>query len=154
MSRNANWDRWVYASVARHLRAAITPTPIVFDFGGKRTSAWETADHRAEVTIGGFRTRKINRSTYKVECDVFVTVSSDKTANNYSHVDAVGDVANALDSCITVMDYGATGLVPIGLLRTKNGGDEFVAPDHIKPKDTDDRLHSIVDVTFEGRFKQ
>jgi len=154
MARNPLWDRWVYASVAKHLTAAITPTPIVFDFGGRRTTAWENADHRAEVTIGGFRTQKIGRTNFKVECDVFVIVTSDINTNNYTHVDAVGDVANALDQCITVMDYGATGLVEIGLLQGKKGDDQFVAPDHIKPKDTDDRLHSTVDVTFEGRFKE
>ena len=152
MARNANWDRWVYASVAKHLRAAIA-SEIVFDFGGKRTSAWETADHRAEVTIGGFRTQQINRSKFKVECDVFVIVSSDITANNYTHVDVVGDVANALDQCVTVMDFGATGLVEVGLLRGKKGDDQFIAPDHIKPKQTDDRLHSTVNVTLDGRFK-
>ena len=154
MARNPLWDRWVYASVAKHLRAAITPTPIVFDFGGRRTSAWENANHRAEVTIGGFQTQQIGRTNFKVECGVFVTVTSDKTADNYTHVDAVGDVASALDQCITVVDHGATGLVEVGLLRQKKGDDLFVAPDHIKPKDTDDRLHSTVDITFEGRFKE
>ena len=81
-------------------------------------------------------------------------MTSDKTVDNYTHVDAVGDIANAFDQCITVMDYGTTGLVEIGLLQKKLGDDQFVAPDHIKPKDTDDRLHSTVDVTFEGRFKE
>jgi predicted Zn-dependent protease len=84
---------------------------------------------------------------------VFVIVSSDITSNNYDHVDVVGDVANALDQCITVMDYGATGLEEIGLLRTAKGADEFVAPTNLKPKQTDDRLHSTADVTLEGRFK-
>jgi len=83
-----------------------------------------------------------------------VIVSSDLTNENYNHVDVVGDVANALDSCVTVTDYGATGLVEIGLLRTMHGDDQFVAPDHIKPQQADDRLHSTVNVTFEGRFKQ
>jgi hypothetical protein len=152
MARNASWDRWVYASVAKHLRAAIS-SEIVFDFGGKRTSAWENADHRVEVTIGGFRTQQINHDTYKVECEVFAIVSSNLTSNNYSHVDVVGDVANALDQCVTVIDYGATGAETIGLLRGAKGSDQFVAPDHIKPKQTDDRLHSTAGVKLEGRFK-
>lgn len=151
MSRNANWDRWVYASIVDHLTTQIS-SPIVFDIGGKRTAAWENANHRAEVTIGGLRTQQINRSKFKVECDVFVIVSSDLTANKYTHVDAIGDVANALDQCITVMDYGATGLEEIGPIQRKRGDDQFIASDHIKPKDTDDRLHSTVSVTFEGRF--
>ena len=150
--RDAKWDRWVYASITKSLRDAIT-SPIVVDFGGKRTSAWENADHRVEVTIGGLRTQQINRSTFKVECDVFEIVSSDITANNYTHVDVVGDVANALDQCFTVMDYGTTGLVEVGLLRGKKGNNQFVDPDHLKPKNTDQRFHSTVNVTLDGRFK-
>lgn len=152
MARNPNWDRWTYASIAKHLVAEIA-TPLVFDFGGKRTSAWESSDHRAEVTIGGLRTKKVNRSKSRVECDITVIVSSDITANNYTHVDVVGDVANALDQCITVMDYGATGLLEIGTLQVKNtGNDNSVVPDHIKPKRDDDRLHSTVQVTLKGRY--
>ena len=105
------------------------------------------------MTIGGFRTQQIGREAFKVECDVFVIVSSDITSNNYTHVDVVGDVANALDQCITVKDFGATGLVEVGLLRTKKGDGQFVAPDHLKPTQTDDRLHSTVNVTLDGRFK-
>lgn len=151
MARNASWDRWVYASIAKHLEAEIT-SPVVFDFGGKRTSAWETADHRVEISIGGFRTRQVGRSAFKVECSVFAIVTSNLTTNNFTHVDVVGDVANALDQCITVMDYGATGLVEVGLLHRARGGDAFVSPDHIKPKQTDDLLHSTISATLEGRF--
>jgi len=152
MARNANWDRWTYASIAKHLQTEIS-SPLVFDFGGKRLAAWETASHRAEATIGGLRTRPIGSRTYIGECDVFVIVTSNLTADNYDHVDVAGDVANALDQCIEVMDYGATGLELISILSRKRGDGEFVSPDHLKPKDTDDRLHSTISVTYEGRYK-
>lgn len=152
MARNAKWDRWTYASIVKHLTAAVA-SPIHFYFGGKRTDAWESADHRAEVTIGGLRTKQKNRSTYDGELDVFVIVSSDVTANNYNHVDVVGDVANALDQCLTVMDWGDTELVEVSILQKKRGNEFDVDPTHIKPKKDDDRLHSTVQVTLEGKFK-
>jgi len=154
-ARNANWDRWAYASVAKHLSTEIT-SPIVFDFGGKRTAAWESSSSRGEVTIGGLRTRRITRTSHKVELDVFVIVTSDK-AEKYAHVGVVGDVANALDQCILVMDYGSevgdTGLVEVGRLGQAKDDTDFVDPTNIKPKADDDLIHSTISVTFEGTFR-
>lgn len=147
MAANANWDRWTQASVARHLTDNIA-TPIKFHFGGKRTAAWEAADHRAEVCIIGFRTKRKRN----VEVDVIAIVASNLTANNYTHLDVVGDYRNALSQCINVMDYGATGLVLVGTLTPKSGDADFVDGKNLIPTKTDDRLHSTVNVTLKGKY--
>lgn len=151
MPVNANWARWIYASIAKHVLAEVA-SPLVFDFGGKRTSAWETAVNRAEVTISGPKTRKLGRNAWKVEIDVFVIVSSDLSANNYDHVDVTGDVANALDTCIEVKDFGATGLLQIGTLQPRKGLAERIDVTHLKPANADDRIHSTINARFEGTF--
>jgi len=146
---NPNWHRWIYASIAKHV-AALVASPIVFDFGGKRMATWEQSTHRAEVTISGPVTTRFSRTAWAVEVDVFVVVSSDLSANNYAHVDVTGDVANALDECLTVMDYGATGLETIGELQNKGS----VTVTHLKPSEADDRLHSTINAKFSGTFRE
>lgn len=154
MAVNPNWHRWIYASVADHLHAAAAAAglPLVVEMLDTRSPTWETATSKAEAVISGPITAEKSKGLYLVVVDVFVIITSDRTSNDYDHIDHAGAIANALDQCILVKDYGATGLVDVGELRPMNT--ESVDVIHLKPTAKDTQVHSTVGVRHLGYFTE
>jgi hypothetical protein len=55
MSANANWARWIFASVADHLKYVATATdlPVLVEHLDERTPQFSKATDRAEIRITG-----------------------------------------------------------------------------------------------------
>jgi len=153
---DARWHRWVYASVANHLHTICTPAGIdlVVEFLDKRTAAWKTASPRAEAVITGPMSAEISKGLHRIWVDVFLTLTSNRSANDYVHVGHSGTLANALDQCVIVRDYGDTGLLEISVLNPIREGGRTVAVQHVRPAEKDEEIHSTIQSRFYGLFAE
>lgn len=153
---NPNWHRWVYASLAKHIHSAATAAslPMVVEFLDKRGEAWNSANSKAEATITGPATRELSQGLHRVWADVFIVLTSKLDSNNYDHIDFVGQMANALDQCILVKDYGATGLVDVGNLTPRSEASDSIQVVHVKPTEKDTQIHSTIEARYYGLFTE
>jgi hypothetical protein len=119
-----------------------------------RNAAWKSAVSKAEVTISGPATKEVSSGLHRIWLDVFVTLTSDRSDNDYDHIGYAGAIANALDQCISVMDYGDTGLVELCIIRPIKDNAETIDVTHIKPSDTDDQIFSTVHARYFGLFAE
>ena len=146
------WHRWIYASVANHLKkkAFESGVPLIVDLlDTTQNTAWEHAQTRAQASITGPITSEGSPGIFRVVVGVFVAVSSERGLNDYDHLDAVGAVSETLDQCIRVVDAGDTDAVTIGELTPFQAP---IEPLHLKPADQDDTIFSTVSTTYEGLF--
>jgi hypothetical protein len=152
---NPRWHRWIFASIAKHLHAAADgqSLPLVVEMLDKRDEAWKTAVHKTEATISGPATRGVG-GEFEVVVDVTIILTSDLTDNDYDHLDYAGEMASALDQCILVMDYGATGLVEIGKLKPSTDPGEAIRVTNLKPAEKDTQLHSVITARLSGYFEE
>lgn len=152
-------QRWVYASIAKHLHAAATTAslPLVVEVLDTPPDTWKEAKHRAEVIISGPSTREISKGLRRVQVSIFCVVSSFKQVTNaYDHLDKVGALANALDRCIEVRDYDVGNDAPalIGELKPRAEDTDRIRVDHIKPTESDNRTHSVIEANLVGFFTE
>lgn len=152
---NQFWHRWVYASIAKHLKQSAGDTPIVVEFLDVRGPEWKTAQTKAEVTITGLMTKELCGGLHRVWVDVFVTLTSHLSEdNNFRHLDAAGAIASALDTCIVCKDYGWTNERVIGVVSPFREGNEQLKVNHLKPAAKDTQLHSTIQSKFLGYFSE
>lgn len=156
MAVDARWHRWVYASVANHLHTVCTSAGInlVVEFLDERTSAWKNASPRAEAIITGPMSKEVSKGLHRIWVDVFVTLTSNRSSNDYAHVGHAGTLANALDQCILVKDYGGTGLLDISVLNPIRDTGRTVAVQHVRPSAQDGEIHSTIQSRFYGLFAE
>lgn len=156
MGVDARWHRWVYASIAKHLHDICTPAGInlVVEFLDRRTNSWLAASPRAEAVITGPMSKEISNGLHRIWVDVFLTLTSDRSANDYVHVGHAGTLANALDQCILVRDYGATGLIDVSVLHPIQDDTQTVSVMHLQPTDKDEEIHSTIQSRFYGLFSE
>lgn len=158
---NPFWHRWIFASVAKHLKTAATAGGVTLNVSmlDQADDAFKALSSRAEATISGPRSKEVSKGEHRVIVDVFITVSSltDETANNYDHIDKVGILANALDQCVLVKDYGPTGTggtVTLGVLQlVLDDGDE-VTVIHVRPAEKDNQVHSTIAARLQGYISE
>jgi hypothetical protein len=156
MAVDARWHRWVYASIADHLHTICTSAGIslVVEFLDERTTAWKTASPRAEAIITGPMSKEVSNGLHRVWVDVFLTLTSNRSSNDYVHVGHAGTLANALDQCILVKDYGDTGLLDISVLNPIRDSGRTVAVQHVRPSEQDEEIHSTIQSRFYGLFAE
>lgn len=151
MAVNAKLHRWVYASIADHLHTVCTAAGIalVVELLDERTASWKAASPRAEVFITGPLTKELNGVT-RVWVDVLMMLTSTRSTNDYDHVGHAGTLANALDQCILVKDYGDTGLVDVTILAPIRDLGRTIAVQHVRPVQQDEEIHSTIQSRFYG----
>lgn len=156
MAVDARWHRWVYASIAKHLHSVATGAGIslVVELLDERKESWKTASPRAEAVITGPMSKEISNKLHRIWVDVFVTLTSNRSSNDYVHVGHSGTFANALDQCVTVRDYGETGLLDISVLRPIRDSGQTVAVQHIVPSEGDQEIHSTIQARLYGLFAE
>jgi len=156
MAVDARWHRWIYASMADHLHDVATTASIdlVVEFLDERTSAWKTASPRAEAIITGPMTKEISKGLHRIWLDVLLTLTSNRSTNDFVHVGHSGTLANALDQCVIVRDYGDTGLLDVSVLNPIRDTGRTVAVQHVRPGEKDNEIHSIIQSRFYGLFAE
>lgn len=156
MAVDARWHRWIYASVAKHLHdiAAAASIDLVVELLDSRTDVWRSASPRAEAVITGPMSKEISNGLHRIWVDVFITLTSTRSSNDYVHVGHSGTLANALDQCILVRDYGDTGLLDISVLNPIRDTGQTVNVQHVRPSEKDREIHSTIQSRFYGLFAE
>ena len=156
MAVDERWARWIYASIAKHLHAVATAKAInlVVELLNERPPAWETASPRAEAHITGPVSKQVSKGCYRMLVNVFITLTTNRGANDYDHIDDAGAWQNALDQCILVMDYGDTGLLTVSELIPERDLDASIPITPIRPSINDAEIHTTITGRFEGLFQE
>jgi hypothetical protein len=158
MSANANWARWIFASMATYLKqiAVAQQLPVMVEGLDERTSQFMEASDRVEIRITGPFTRELSRNYYELRIDVNVLISNrfdgpDK--NRYTFARLAGVFHEAMDGAIAVYKYGdqlgddETALV--GCLSPLSGRNEAVRVFHFGQVNTTDGFtQSMVDARY------
>lgn len=154
---NSSWHKWVFASLAKHIHdsAVSADLPMVIELIDTRSDAWKTARQKAEATIIGPSTREVSKGCHAVDVSVVVIVTS-QISEGYTHQEAVGAIANALDRCITVYEYGPDNPSPdiVGILTPDVSAQARVRVTNIKPSQPDNLCHSTIEVGYTGFFTE
>lgn len=149
MPANANWARWIYASLADYLKevADDASLPIFVESLDDRGTAFQEATDRAEIRINGPFTNELSRGYYKILVDANVLVSSrydGKTKNGYELTRILGLFHEAMDSVIPVFKHGLQpgddSEAQLGCLSPKAGKNENVRVLHFGQIDRTDRV--------------
>lgn len=163
MAANPNWARWVFASVATHLKqvAIDNDLPVYVEHSDDRTPAFNNATDRAEIRITGPYVREESKDCFKLQVAVNVLLNSryDTGKNAYSVLKYAGDFQAALSDVIPVWNYGnepgdyqeddPQTQVFIGCLLPKNGKNDSVRVDHFGQLEETSRIkQTLVDASF------
>jgi hypothetical protein len=142
--------------MAKHLHAiaAADSIDLVVEFLDKRTSTWKAASPRAEALISGPMSKEVSKGLHRIWVDVFITLTSTRGSNDYVHIGHAGTMANALDQCVIVRDYGDTGLLDISVLTPIRDAGQTVAVQHVRPSERDEEIHSTIQSRFYGLFAE
>jgi len=154
MAVNKLLQRWVLASVAKHLHAAAEEInlPLHVEFLDTRSAAFKSAALKAEVTIIGPSTRQLSPGFTHVVCAVFVKVTSVPSldTNSWLHGDAVGRLQSALHECIMVKKYAEGEASPAEVCVLEPRPDQPVSVTNLTPSVADQLLHSVINAEFRG----
>jgi formyltetrahydrofolate synthetase len=140
---NAKFARYVYASFAKHLKDCLS-FPLIVDLLECPDSTWHEADAKASAHVEG--PHVTNNKTFAVA--VTVKLTSNRSDNDYDHVEKAGVIQNCLDRCIVIYDHESTGEGTTELATVTTT--EEVRVLHIEPEQTDQQLHSIVTARYSG----
>lgn len=152
-------QRWVQASIAKHLHAAATEVnlQLVVEFLDTRSTEFKNAAIKAEATISGPSVRLLSPGFRRVQTSVVVIVTSIPAIDTaaYSHMDACGRIQEALDQCVVVRKYAENEPSPeeVGVVEPRNDQPVAVSAVHIKPSVSDQTLHSVLEGLYVGYFK-
>jgi hypothetical protein len=111
MPANPNWARWIFASVAYHLKqvATVNSIPVLIEHLDERSTGTMEPTLRAEIRITGPYTRELSHGFYRIFADVNVLLTSryeGDQKNAYDILIAAGHFHTAMDGPIPVWNYG------------------------------------------------
>jgi hypothetical protein len=152
---NPNWTRWIFASVADHMHTACSnaSVPLVIEQLNDPDDDWMKAAHKAKLHIVGPQTKQTSPSGFDVTFGIFAVVTSHRqTTDRYEHHDKVGLIAEALDQCILIKDYGNPS--PVEITRAKPIFSGVNAVTHLGQSEIENLVHSTIEVEFNAIFKQ
>jgi len=109
MSVNPNWARWVFASVANHLKTVAGAPPAIVEGIEDRDEAFERSPDRCEIRITGPFTSEPSSGFYELEvfANVLVTSNLSHQKNGYDSHKYLGLFHEAMDQVIPVYKFGA-----------------------------------------------
>lgn len=158
MAYDANWPRWVQASVAKHFKdvANTNSYSSLVEEIEERTTAFQEAPQRVEIRMNGPFIKEVSKDYWKFEVDANILIFSHKDGtldNAYTGTTIAGKMAQAAASQIPVYKYGG-GVDDddslIGCLNLRRGNDESIKVHHFGEIDTVNRLIQLaVDVRLE-----
>ena len=156
----ANWNRWVFASLAKHLHTAASAAqlPLAIETLDDRTKAFINAQHKCEVTITGPHTREMSPKLHRIWVELFVVITSNLggSENAGVHRDKCGAIHSALDRSIEVRQYDKDNLSSalVGCLSPRIGVGDAITDNQLRASDSDKQATSVIEAKFEGFFTQ
>lgn len=111
MAANPNWARWIFASVAYHLKqvAQAHAVSVLVEHLDERTPTFMQASDRAEIRITGPFSQKLSEGYYRIWLDANVLLTSrydGEVKNAYTVLKNAGYFHEAMDQPIAVWNYG------------------------------------------------
>lgn len=113
MAANANWRRWVHASIGKYLKevaaAATVPIPSLIEGIEDRSEAFMSAPDRVEIRVNGPFTNEISAGYHRIQVDVNVLLTShmEGAVKNAYRLDTnLGIFHNAMDGVISILRLG------------------------------------------------
>lgn len=153
MPANANWARWIFASVAHYLKTvAVTSSLSVMVEGlDDRDKAFMQASDRVEIRINGPFIRELSDEYYEVQvvANVLLTSRYDGHKNGYIFLDYLGLYLSAMDKAIPVYTFGSQSDDLIGCLRPRSGRNNPIRVLHFgQIEKTDHVKQAMVDASY------
>lgn len=158
MAYNANWPRWIQASVAKYFKAEADSHGYVSlcEELEERTTEFQESPNRVEIRLDGPRVREASANYYILEVFVNILVMSHMDTvveNAYTGTIMAGHLAAAAANPIPVFRFG-NGVEDdgalIGCLVLGRGRDSGVKLFHFGEINKEDRLRQLsIDVAYE-----
>lgn len=158
MAYDANWPRWVQASVSDHFKtvAIAKGYPALIEGIDERTTAFIEAPDKLEIRINGPFIVEQSKGYYNFKVDANILILSHmggQSPNAYFGTTMAGDMAQAASLPIPIHKYG-TGAGDdqslIGCLTLRRGSEESIKVFHFGEINKEDRLRQFgVDVNLE-----
>lgn len=111
MAANPNWARWIFASIAYHLKqvALANDLPILVEHLDERSESFMRATDRGEIRITGPFSEELSHDYFRLLLDVNVLLTSrydGAKKNPYEILKLAGQFHEAMDSPIPCWNYG------------------------------------------------
>jgi len=157
MSVNPNWTRWIFASIAKTLKAVATTNGISVIVEGidDETNSFTKATDHVEIRISGPFTKEMS-GEYKILVDVNVLLTSrfdGKQKNRHAILTNAGLFHEAMDKAILIYRYGNTITdddTYLGCLTLRSGKNDTLRVIHFGKVDITDKIRqSVVDARYE-----
>lgn len=152
---NANWARWVFASLATYLKEEVPVLSVVEGFDERSAEFQQTSD-RAEIRITGPFIRELSRGYWELQAtaNVLLTCRFDgpDVKNRYTFVHLAGLFQEAMQREIPVYRHGNSdgddGSL-LGCLRTLSGRNDAVRVFHFgQMNPTDGVRQTMIDAKY------
>jgi hypothetical protein len=157
MPANANWARWIHASVAKHLKqvAAALDVPALVEGIDERDDTFMSAPDRVEIRVNGPFTQELSAGYHRLYVDVNVVVNSmmgGDTKNAYKLDQILGAFHHAMDGALAIYRYGTgpdNDSSFLGCLTPRPGKSDSIRVIHFGQLNTTDRLkQGMVDARY------
>ncbi len=111
MAANPNWARWIFHSVADHMKQVATTAslPVLVEHFDERTAAFERATDKAEIRITGPFDQELSKGYHRIYVDVNVLLTSrydGATKNAATILKYAGLFHEAMSEPIPVWNFG------------------------------------------------
>lgn len=153
-SPNANWDRWIFASISKHFVDTLAATAEVFIEGQKRGT--RKMEQWFEVRVDGPNYTEITKGEFKIYVEINILcacIVKDTSIHNIRTL--AGKAASEMDTSIFVYKYG-TGVEDddslLGCLTivSDSRGKERIQTSHFGQIGPNTEL---IQATVEGHYK-
>lgn len=164
MPANPNWARWIFSSVADHLKqvAVDAGLPVLIEHLDERTPQFMDKSDRAEIRITGPFTQQVSNGFYRIYLDANVLLTSRYDGAKKDQMAVfkyAGLFHEAMDGPIPVWNFGnVTGdfvegdpssQVFLGCLKPRPGKNDTVRVLHFGQINNTDKLkQSVVDARY------
>lgn len=139
---NANWPRWVFASVADYLKsvADANSLPSIIDGAEDRSDAFSQAPDHVEIRITGPMTTEVSNGCYQLVVDANILLRCRyETGNGYRRPTLAGAFQAAMAGPIPVYKLGA------------EAGDDKSFVGCLKNRSGEVKLHHFGQLTYPER---
>ncbi len=163
MPADANWPRYIFASVATYLKtiAADNSLPAIVEGLDERTDKYMESTDRAEIRVNGPYSQELSKDYFRLWVDVNVLLTSrmDAKKNGYEIQRFSGIFLSAMDRPIPVWNYGKQPgdfveadpdtQIHLGCLSPRPATSESIKVLHFGQVEKTDRVkQSIVDARY------
>ena len=164
MAADPNWARWIFHSVADHMKQVATDAdlPVLVEHFDERTAAFEQASDHAEIRITGPFDQELSKGYHRIYVDVNVLLTSryDGAKKNAATIlKYAGLFHEAMSEPIPIWNYGGepgdyiatdkASQVHLGCLLPRPGNNNSIRVLHFGQLDKVDKLKQTA---VDGRY--